>query len=62
MAIRLQRPTQSDLIQRRLMTVHTHIYGSRAYLERHGAPQATADLDQHRLVVYGEIAARRSDR
>jgi DNA-binding transcriptional LysR family regulator len=56
-AIRLQRPTQSDLIQRRLMTVHTHIYGSPAYLERHGTPTCGADLDHHRLVVYGDTLA-----
>ena len=37
-AIRLARPTQPDLIQRRLMTVHTHIYGAPSYLERHGTP------------------------
>ena len=53
-AIRLARPTQPDLIQRRLMTVHTHIYGSRAYLERHGVPQTYEELDRHRLIAYGE--------
>jgi DNA-binding transcriptional LysR family regulator len=52
-AIRLQRPTQSDLVQRRLMTAHTHIYGSTSYLERHGAPKTADDLDHHRLIVYG---------
>jgi molybdate transport repressor ModE-like protein len=53
-AIRLQRPTQSDLIQRRLITIHTHLYASHAYLERHGEPRTPHDLDRHRLVVYGE--------
>jgi DNA-binding transcriptional LysR family regulator len=53
-AIRLQRPTQSDLIQRRLMTVHTHLYAAESYLARHGAPATAADLDRHRLVAYGE--------
>ena len=53
-AIRLARPTQPDLIQRRLMTVHTHIYGSTTYLERHGTPQTFEDLDRHRLIAYGE--------
>ena len=53
-AVRLQRPTQADLIQRRLMTVHTHIYGSDAYLERHGVPETPADLLRHRLIIYGE--------
>lgn len=56
-AIRLQRPTQSDLIQRRLMTVHTHLYAAHAYLERHGEPRAPRDLDGHRLVVYGDAAS-----
>lgn len=53
-AIRLQRPTQSDLIQRRLMTVHTHLYATDGYLERHGVPKVPRDLDRHRLIVYGE--------
>lgn len=55
-AVRMQRPTQSDLIQRRLMTVHTHIYGSRGYTDRHGVPATATDLDQHRLIAYGEEA------
>lgn len=53
-AIRVHRPTQPDLIQRRLMTVHTHIYGSPAYLERHGRPSTLEELDRHRLIVYGD--------
>lgn len=51
-AVRTQRPTQSDLIQRKLMTAHTHIYGSRTYVEQNGTPETTADLDKHRLVAY----------
>ena len=53
-AIRLQRPTQSDLIQRRLMTVHTHLYGAPSYLDRYGTPERPAELDKHRLIAYGE--------
>ncbi|GBD44362.1 HTH-type transcriptional regulator DmlR [bacterium HR40] len=53
-AIRLHRPRQPDLVQRRLMTVHTHIYGSRPYLERYGIPQTADDLDHHRLIAYGD--------
>lgn len=52
-AIRLAPPTQPDLVQRRLMTVHTHVYAAPDYLERHGTPQTAADLDHHRLIVYG---------
>jgi len=53
-AVRLHRPSQPDLVQRRLMTVHTHIYGSQAYLERHPPPATAADLAGHRLIAYGE--------
>jgi DNA-binding transcriptional LysR family regulator len=55
-AIRMWKPTQSDLVQRRLLTVHNHIYASVDYVTRYGAPQTMADLDRHRLVVYGEEA------
>ena len=37
-AIRLRQPQQPDLIQRRLFTVHMHIYASPNYLARHGEP------------------------
>jgi DNA-binding transcriptional LysR family regulator len=56
-AIRVARPTQPDLIQRRLMTVNTHIYGAPAYLERHGTPATFEDLDRHRLIAYGDDPA-----
>ncbi len=55
-AVRLHRPTQADLIQRRLMTVHTHIYASPDYLSRHGEPKAATELDRHRLITYGDSA------
>lgn len=53
-AIRLAQPTQPDLVQRKLMTVHTHIYGHASYLDRHGVPSEPDDLDRHRLISYGE--------
>jgi len=53
-AIRLQRPTQGDLVQRPLMTAHTHIYASRDYVERNGAPQHESELSTHSLIGYGE--------
>ncbi|WP_367273143.1 LysR family transcriptional regulator [Ferrovibrio sp.] len=60
-AIRMWKPTQSDLIQRKLLTVHNHLYASVDYVTRHGAPQAVEDLDRHRLVVYGETAPAHFD-
>lgn len=52
-AIRLRQPTQPDLIQRRLFTVHYHVFGSADYVKRHGRPGNVADLDQHRLIEFG---------
>ncbi len=53
-AIRMQPPTQPDLIQRRLLTVHNHIYASHEYLAANGTPQQLQDLAQHRVIAYGE--------
>ncbi len=55
-AIRLRAPTQPDLIQRKLFTVHMHVYASPAYLKRFGQPQSVGDIDNHRIVVFGDNA------
>ncbi len=55
-AIRLRQPQQPDLIQRRLFTVHMHIYASPTYLARHGEPKSIEDLDNHRIITFGEPA------
>jgi DNA-binding transcriptional LysR family regulator len=52
-AIRLRRPTQPDLIQRKLFTVHHHIYASVDYVKKHGIPKSVEDLDKHRIVSFG---------
>lgn len=52
-AVRVTRPTQPDLIQRRLMTVHTHLYGAVDYIAKHGEPTTVDELDRHRLIIYG---------
>ena len=51
--IRLRQPTQPDLIQRRLFTVHFHAYASPDYVKRHGKPEKVEDLDGHRLLRFG---------
>lgn len=55
-AIRLRQPQQPDLIQRRLFTVHMHIYASPTYLARHGEPKTIEDLDNHKIITFGEPA------
>ncbi|MGV8841417.1 MAG: LysR family transcriptional regulator [Bauldia sp.] len=52
-AIRLQKPSQPDLIQRKLFTVHYHLYAAPEYLERFGEPKTLEDLDNHRIVTFG---------
>ncbi len=53
-ALRIRQPVQPDLIQRKLFTVHFHLYGAPAYLKRFGNPEVLADLDDHRLVTFGQ--------
>lgn len=53
-AIRMHPPRQGDLIQRHLLSVHVHCYASRDYLAKHGEPKSAADLDKHKIVVYGD--------
>ncbi len=55
-AIRLRQPQQPDLIQKRLFTVHFHVYATSGYINRFGKPETLADLDNHKLVTFGEPA------
>lgn len=53
-AIRLHQPTQPDLIQRKLFTVHFHIFASATYLKQFGQPETLSDLDDHRIICFGD--------
>lgn len=53
-AIRLRQPQQPDLIQRRLFTVHFHLYASPSYIAKFGKPATTGELKAHRIVTFGE--------
>jgi len=57
-AIRMTPPTQSDLVQRRLMTMQYRAFAAPGYLKNHGMPRRVEDLDEddHRLVAFGEDA------
>jgi DNA-binding transcriptional LysR family regulator len=52
-AIRLRQPVQPELIQRRLFTVHYHVFAAPAYLSRFGEPKSLDELDRHRIVTFG---------
>jgi DNA-binding transcriptional LysR family regulator len=53
-AIRTRKPTQPDLIQRKLFTIGFHAYCSPDYIKRFGTPRALEDLDNHRIVLLSE--------
>ncbi|EHM02271.1 LysR substrate binding domain protein [Acetobacteraceae bacterium AT-5844] len=53
-AIRMHPPKQPDLIQRHIATFGYKIVGSAEYLKQAGTPQRPEDLDNHRLLVYGD--------
>lgn len=56
-AVRLRRPTQPDLIQRKLFTVHHHIFASVDYVKKHGIPKSTEELDKHNILIFGSSAS-----
>lgn len=56
-AIRLQPPTQPDLVRRKLMVGHTHLYAAESYIGVKGEPKALKDLDDHQIIVYGNETA-----
>ena len=53
-AIRMHPPKQPDLVQRHLMTMEWHICAAAEYLRKHGTPQKPEDLDNHRIVLFGD--------
>jgi len=60
-ALRLRRPSQPDLIQRRLFTVHNHVYASTEYLSKHHKLASIDDLDHHKILAYGSSPAYLND-
>jgi DNA-binding transcriptional LysR family regulator len=56
-ALRMRAPVQADLIQRKLFTVHYHIYAAPSYFANAGKPDSFEDLVNHRIITYGETAA-----
>jgi DNA-binding transcriptional LysR family regulator len=55
-AIRMTPPRQPDLVQRHLMTMKYTVFAAPDYVKAHGLPLTLADLDHHRIVVFGEDA------
>jgi len=53
-AIRFSRPTDLNLVLRKFMSIRYHVFASSDYLEINGTPKTAADLDNFRLIVYGD--------
>ena len=53
-AIRTRKPTQPDLIQRKLFSIGFHAYCSPEYIKRFGTPRTLDDLDSHRIIMLGD--------
>jgi DNA-binding transcriptional LysR family regulator len=54
-AIRMTPPRQPDLVQRHLVDLQYRIYAAPGYITRYGAPTSAEELDQHRIIVYGDV-------
>ena len=52
----MRRPKQLNYIQRKLININYHIYGSAKYLEKHGYPKTVRDLDKHKFISFGRGA------
>jgi DNA-binding transcriptional LysR family regulator len=53
-ALRMFRPTQPDLVARRLPDIELGFYAHRDYISRHGAPQDFESFLQHTIIGYDE--------
>lgn len=53
-AIWMRQPAQLSYIQKKLIDINYHIYGSPKYLEENGYPNTVKDLDKHKFIVYGK--------
>ena len=52
-AVRVKKPTQANLIFKKFVNFHNHIYGAAEYLQKNGIPRNANDLDKHDLICFG---------
>ena len=52
----MRRPKKLSYIQRKLININYHIYGSPKYLEKYGYPKTIKDLDKHKFISFGRGA------
>ena len=54
LGIFMRRPKQLNYIQKKLIDINYHIYGSTKYLEKFGYPKTINDLNKHKFISYGK--------
>ena len=52
----MRRPRQLNYVQKKLIDINYHIYGSSKYLEQQGYPKNLSDLNKHKFISYGRGA------
>ncbi len=52
----MRRPKQLNHIQKKLIDINYHIYGSAKYLEQKGHPKNLQELNKHNFISYGKGA------
>jgi len=52
----MRRPKQLNYIQKKLIDINYHIYGSTKYLEQYGYLKNLSDLNKHKFISYGRGA------
>ena len=50
----MRRPKQLNYVQKKLIDIHYHIFGSPKYLEKNGYPKSVNDLNKHKFISYGK--------
>jgi DNA-binding transcriptional LysR family regulator len=53
-AIRMHPPRQPDLVQRHLGEIRSQIWAAPSYLQAHGMPATVEDLDNHKIILFGD--------
>ena len=52
----MRRPKQLNYIQKKLIDINYHIYGSAKYLEQYQHPKNLSELNKHKFISYGKGA------
>ena len=52
----MRKPKKLNYIQKKLIDINYHIYGSTKYLEQYGHPKNLSELNQHKFISYGRGA------